>query len=180
MKPSKQAVPVTKDELHLAVALEADPRVRVALALAWQGAARVDDVLTRKAEHVTESAGFWAVNWVGSKSDPFRLGQVTGVILPPAQDQELRTLLSQTPPGRLLFPDLPFRRVVTALKRANISLSGHSLRRGALFHLLRSGIDLKVIQSVSRHTTLSALMRYLPEAEVPLVRNTARASASLL
>ncbi|KAJ9469488.1 hypothetical protein DIPPA_24973, partial [Diplonema papillatum] len=180
MKPSKQAVPVTKDELHLAVALEADPRVRVALALAWQGAARVDDVLTRKAEHVTESAGFWAVNWVGSKSDPFRLGQVTGVILPPAQDQELRTLLSQTPPGRLLFPDLPFRRVVTALKRANISLSGHSLRRGALFHLLRSGIDLKVIQSVSRHTTLSALMRYLPEAEVPLVRNTARAIGEAL
>ncbi|KAJ9466043.1 hypothetical protein DIPPA_14912 [Diplonema papillatum] len=103
MKTSKQAVPVTKDELHLAVALEADPRVRVALALAWQGAARVDDVLTRKAEHVTESAG---LNWVGSKSDPFRLGQVTGVILPPAQDQELRTLLSQTPLGRLLFPTL--------------------------------------------------------------------------
>ncbi|KAJ9435067.1 hypothetical protein DIPPA_31853, partial [Diplonema papillatum] len=180
MKPSKQAVPVTKDELHHAVRLESDPGVRVALALAWQGAARVDDVLTRKAEHITEGAGFWAVNWVGSKSDPFRLGQVTGVILPPAQDQELRSLLSQTPPGRLLFPNIPFRRVVSALKRANLSLTGHSLRRGALFHLLRSGVDLRVIQSVSRHTTLSALMRYLPEAEVPLVRNTAEASASLL
>ncbi|KAJ9454713.1 hypothetical protein DIPPA_29210 [Diplonema papillatum] len=180
MKPSKQAVPVTKDELHHAVRLESDPSVRVALALAWQGAARVDDVLTRKAEHITEGAGFWAVNWVGSKSDPFRLGQVTGVILPPAQDQELRSLLSQTPPGRLLFPNIPFRRVVSALKRANLSLTGHSLRRGALFHLLRSGVDLRVIQSVSRHTTLSALMRYLPEAEVPLVRNTAEASASLL
>ncbi|KAJ9440324.1 hypothetical protein DIPPA_23786 [Diplonema papillatum] len=154
--------------------------MRLAITLAWQGAARVDDVLTREARNVTESSDFWSVNWVGSKSDPFRLGQVTGVVLPPPQDQTLRSLLRSTRPGQRIFAGVTFRRVVAALKRANQALTGHSLRRGALFRLLRMGVDLDTLRRVSRHSTQDALVRYLPEAEVPLVRETAGASATLL
>ncbi|KAJ9436999.1 Synaptobrevin-like protein YKT6 [Diplonema papillatum] len=165
LRPTKQAVPATKEDVERAVRLESDPVMRLAITLAWQGAARVDDVLTREARNVTESSDFWSVNWVGSKSDPFRLGQVTGVVLPPPQDQTLRSLLRSTRPGQRIFAGVTFRRVVAALKRANQALTGHSLRRGALFRLLRMGVDLDTLRRVSRHSTQDALVRYLPEAE---------------
>ncbi|KAJ9473756.1 Gag-Pro-Pol polyprotein [Diplonema papillatum] len=156
LRPTKQAVPATKEDVERAVRLESDPVMRLAITLAWQGAARVDDVLTREARNVTESSDFWSVNWVGSKSDPFRLGQVTGVVLPPPQDQTLRSLLRSTRPGQRIFAGVTFRRE---------ALTGHSLRRGALFRLLRMGVDLDTLRRVSRHSTQDALVRYLPEAE---------------
>ncbi|KAJ9441494.1 hypothetical protein DIPPA_29707 [Diplonema papillatum] len=180
LRPAKQAVPATKEDVARAVRLETDPVMRLAITLAWQGAARVDDVLTREARNVTESPDFWSVNWVGSKSDPFRLGQVTGVVLPPEEDETLRSLLRSARPGQRIFAGVTFRRVVAALKRSNQALTGHSLRRGALFRLLKMGVDLDTLQRVSRHATQDALVRYLPEAEVPLVRETACASATLL
>ncbi|KAJ9461976.1 hypothetical protein DIPPA_20337, partial [Diplonema papillatum] len=165
LRPAKQAVPATKEDVARAVRLETDPVMRLAITLAWQGAARVDDVLTREARNVTESPDFWSVNWVGSKSDPFRLGQVTGVVLPPEEDETLRSLLRSARPGQRIFAGVTFRRVVAALKRSNQALTGHSLRRGALFRLLKMGVDLDTLQRVSRHATQDALVRYLPEAE---------------
>ncbi|KAJ9462841.1 hypothetical protein DIPPA_20568 [Diplonema papillatum] len=157
LRPAKQAVPATKEDVARAVRLETDPVMRLAITLAWQGAARVDDVLTREARNVTESPDFWSVNWVGSKSDPFRLGQVTGVVLPPEEDETLRSLLRSARPGQRIFAGVTFRRVVAALKRSNQALTGHSLRRGALFRLLKMGVDLDTLQRVSRHATQDAL-----------------------
>lgn len=179
MNPTRQAVPATKADVERAIGLEPDPIVRAAVALAWYGAARISDVLSREARHFTEMSGYWSVDWVGSKSDPFRLGQATGVALPMPQSETLRSLIRTTPAQQRVFSGLPFKRVVAALKRAGQSLTGHSLRRGALFHLLRSGVSLDVLRSVSRHSSQDALMRYLPGAEVPLVQRTAETSRLL-
>ena len=72
-----------------------------------------------------------------------------------------------------------YRRVVAALRRADPTLSGHSLRRGALQDLLLSGVGLEAIRQVSRHSSINSLVRYLDSAKLELARQSAATTRKL-
>jgi integrase len=56
------------------------------------------------------------------------------------------------------------QQVVSSLRAHDPSLSGHSLRRGALQHADRKGIDSTDLQTLSGHKSVSVLQRYLGRA----------------
>ncbi|KAJ9458340.1 hypothetical protein DIPPA_12838 [Diplonema papillatum] len=128
-----------------------------ALALAWRGAARVADVTGLKAGDVTRQKDFLAINWSDTKSDPFKLGVTTGIVLPEHLDSILeKKLRRKAPQDRLLATS--YRRMSAALKRVRKGLTGHSLRRGAAASLLDAGLSLEEIRRVTRHSSIEALV----------------------
>ena len=105
--------------------LKIRPEVRLGVALAWAGAARCADIVCLRAGDVRNVDDGFAVNWVVTKSDPFRLGRTTGVVLVDKwremQQQRLKVLV----PEDQLFPDLSWRLMDGAMKTLGRGLSGH-------------------------------------------------------
>ncbi|KAJ9435026.1 hypothetical protein DIPPA_04989 [Diplonema papillatum] len=178
MRPTRQAVPATHQDIQRVLRKEAGSQVGLAIALAWAGAARVSDVTRLTVGDVSWEDGFVAVNWSQTKSDPFRLGVTTGLVLSEDWSAELRRHVEGRPPGELIL-SVSYAQVKAALKRARPELTGHSIRRGALFRLLQKGLHLEEIRRVSRHSSLDALVRYLPAGKLAVARETATSSGLL-
>ncbi|KAJ9455184.1 hypothetical protein DIPPA_31532 [Diplonema papillatum] len=178
LRPQKQALPATEEDVAKAIARERHTDTMLALALAWRGAARVADVTGLKAGDVTRQKDFLAINWSDTKSDPFKLGVTTGIVLPEHLDSILeKKLRRKAPQDRLLATS--YRRMSAALKRVRKGLTGHSLRRGAAASLLDAGLSLEEIRRVTRHSSIEALVRYLPAGKIALAAETAAASRKL-
>ena len=161
-----------------ALELEPDLDTQLALVLAWSGAARVSDVVRLRVRDLSFEDGFVAVNWSDTKSDPFRLGVTTGLHLTAEWTSRLRDRVTGRPEGDTAL-DTDYRKLVRALKRVDATLTGHSLRRGALLALLEENVQMDVIRQVSRHSSLDALARYLPAGKLTIARTSAQASRLL-
>ena len=178
LRPERQAVPALASQVRAAVRREPCWETQLALVLGWAGAARVSDVVRLRVRDVSLQEGYVAINWSETKSDPFRLGVTTGVVLSAEWVGTLRTAMIGRNPEDLLCRTT-YAKVVRALKRVDPTLSGHSLRRGALQDLLTSGAGLESIRQVSRHASLDALARYLPAGKLELARQSAATSRGL-
>ncbi|KAJ9471652.1 hypothetical protein DIPPA_13196 [Diplonema papillatum] len=103
LRPQKQALPATEEDVTKAIVRERYTDTKLALALVWRGAARVADVTGLKAGDVTRQKGYLAINWSDTKSDPFKLGVTTGIVLPEHLDSILeKRLRRKAPQDRLL------------------------------------------------------------------------------
>ncbi|KAJ9459386.1 hypothetical protein DIPPA_28813 [Diplonema papillatum] len=130
LRPQKQALPATEEDVAKAIARER-PR---------------------------DGKDFLAINWSDTKSDPFKLGVTTGIVLPEHLDSILeKKLRRKAPQDRLLAT---------------------SYRRGAATSLLDAGLSLEEIRS-TRHSSIEALVRYLPAGKIALAAETAAASRRL-
>ena len=182
LKPKQQAVPACPEEVEETLRQTPSPVLKLAISMCWLGAARASDVLRLRAEEVvTREDGVTSVNWVTTKSDPFRIGQQTGLNIEHSSFLTLKKLLKTAKRSRdtLIFKDVTFQHINTALKKVNPTLTPHSLRRGACYQLLKEGMPLEEIQKVSRHKTIEGLLRYLPAAGIRRVADTASLSQAL-
>eukprot|EP01064_Diplonema_japonicum_P024589 TRINITY_DN3519_c0_g1_i1.p1 TRINITY_DN3519_c0_g1~~TRINITY_DN3519_c0_g1_i1.p1 ORF type:complete len:271 (-),score=41.07 TRINITY_DN3519_c0_g1_i1:1665-2477(-) len=179
LRPQKQAIPATPIQLRRAMRKTSSVKVRTVLELAWYGAARCSDVIRLKCKDVTVMPGHIAVNWSNTKSDPFRLGITTGVAVSERARLYIGRTLLEAGPDDLLFEGVKYPHVNRAMGKASKGLTAHSIRRGALHTLMRRGAALEELRAVSRHSSTTALMRYLPQAEVHTVRATAKTSSLL-
>ena len=178
LRPSRQAVPADLATVRQAIDGESSPVVRVALEVAFKAAARVGDLLKLDVRALSFEDSYVGFDWSGGKSDPFRLGRTTGVALSPQAFDFLQTRCRSLPPDAPAFPTTR-QKLVAALRRVDPQLSGHSLRRGALMHLMQKGHSLAEMMSVSRHATVESLLHYIPLAKAHPAREAVRVSASL-
>ncbi|WP_422110739.1 tyrosine-type recombinase/integrase [Candidatus Synechococcus calcipolaris] len=69
---------------------------------------------------------------------------------------------SQLNPKKHIHPDCYKAALSRACKRLGlVGYSSHSARRGAITHLARSGISVRVIQQISGHKSLASVQRYI-------------------
>ena len=177
--PRTQAVPATKAEVEQAMRDERDPEVRLALGLMWHGAARCSDVKSIATREVrVKNDGVVSITWRGTKNDPFAKGQTTGVCLPTQLNGVLGKTMRKNRDGGLV-QGVSYSKVSRAVKRVNPALTPHSLRRGAVHHLIHKGLELRAVQKLTRHRTTEGLLQYAPLAATRLVEETATTSRQL-
>jgi integrase len=181
-RPTKQAKPATLSDVQEILAnANIDILVRLGVAMAWGGAARCSDVIGLRAGDVRwDGEDGFCVTWVRTKSDPFRLGRTTGLVLMPRFAKLLREMITSRLPVQPLIPDLDYPKMNAAMKGLKTGLTGHSLRRGALTYLLNQGVPIMEIMTMSRHGTVDGLVRYVDAGKIPLARETRGMSAKLL
>ena len=181
LRAQQQKPPATAPEVEDIIEAERRSLVQLAISICWAGAARLADVRGLLAKEVRIRAdGVVAVQWCNTKGDPWKLGRFTGLELPPKQLGRLRRLLSSTTsPLQCLFEGVSYHKVARAVKRINPALTPHSLRRGAIHHLALQGTPLDDIQTLSRHATKEAMLRYCPTAALEQVSRTAATSRKM-
>ena len=126
-RPTRQAKPALPGNVDDILRNEIiRPEVRLGVALAWAGAARCADIVYLRAGDVRNVDDGFAVNWVVTKSDPFRLGRTTGVVLVDKWRAMLQQRLQASAPKDQLFPDLSWRLMDGAMKTLGSKLGGDS------------------------------------------------------
>lgn len=177
-KPKRQAPPATLAEVHKAIRDAPTAGLKLIILLSWRAGARVGDVARLRRQDLVLVPGGAKLGFWDAKNDPFHLGCHTGVTLSQDESQLLETFWGRT---EEIHPLARYACQVDGhLKTVNPILSRHSLRRGALTALLRSGVDLDSIRGFSKHSSISALLRYLPAAEIPSVSKATELSKFLL
>ena len=156
-------------------------RMRLAILVAWLTSARGSDLRVLFPKHVEKQPqGHFSVLFTGGKTDPFLLGQGTGMDLPGPWEKVLCDLIVRcSDTGEPLFP---YRNdsITRVLRTANPSLSAHSIRRGSLQHLLLKGVPISKLTEFGRYKTVSGLLHYLPLAKLPSVLEAASTTQLLL
>ncbi len=164
----KQAVPLTLPQLQalLASLLESKRlEIAAAIALTWLTAGRLGEVLKLPRQHLRHD----------DKPMSLKLSITKGVFgaqektIPPGPLSDIvrswATSCSPTVSGhatRLFSCSRP--QVIAALRSIDPALSGHSLRRGALTHADRIGVDSADLQVMSGHKSTTMLQRYIGRA----------------
>lgn len=177
-----QAPPIAQHQL-LALVDQLPIATAVTLLVAWKTASRFEDIAQLKVssfstweEMVKTLTGVpatstprpeWFVTWVASPKNPYRSDTVP-LHLNESQTQLLSTwLMCRKTQG----PDVPFSPLTPsafdrALKLSHPDFSMHSVKRGALLHLLMSGASFDQLKILAKHQELITLLRYLPKALV--------------
>ena len=147
--------------------------LRLAIALCWAGAARASDVLRlRRQELVIRSDSSIQVHWTKTKSDPYQLGHFSGVLRPQETNFLFAHLSSLNPQDQL-------KVISDELKKTCQELTSHSLRRGAVQHLVGREVDLEMIPQLTRHSDVNAVVRYAYEAGGAVTASSAETSRLL-
>jgi integrase len=164
----KQAVPLTLQQLHsLLTDLLNDQQLEIAaaIALARFTAGRLGEVLKIPRQHRHNDSPM-SLKLSISKGV---FGSQEKTIPPgPLSDIVRRWAMTSSSPiasghvSRLFNCTRP--QVIAALRRVSPALSGHSLRRGALTHADRIGVDSEDIQVMSGHRSTTMLQRYIGRA----------------
>lgn len=165
----RQAVPASKAEVERAIQHPSTSATTgLAIALTWSLGCRVADVQRLQFKDMTLFS-------VQRKNDVVRVrcrafkGQKPGLLgywryipLTPFTKSVIRFIVEGTNhPSEYLFPSSVYNRVVRALKSANPSLSGHSLRRGVATLLAFNGWSEKRIQAFLGHQSLETTRQYI-------------------
>lgn len=170
LNPLHQAPPL-KFETMLDIARDPSQPVmhRMSVVVAWLTAARGADlrILTRR--RISLQGNELKLDFTGAKNDPFRLGLHSTVVVPEEFIEPLRTYLESVSPDQQPFP-MTGDQITRLLRHYDPALSGHSIRRGALRHLLLLGASLGEIRVFGRYKTEEGLLHYLPLADLPLQR----------
>jgi len=111
------------------------------------------------------------------KGDPFGLSTVVPVVFG-EWEPEIHEWWKALPAGAR-FTNIDTDRLTAMLRRVNPELSSHSVKRGALLTLLRSGVPMTIIQMIAKHKDLETLLVYLPRDEVALTLGIWEASQFL-
>ncbi len=169
LEQPKQATPLTLQQLQalLSDLLGAkELEVAAAIALAWLTAGRLGEVLKVPRQHLRYHDSPMSLKLSISKGV---FGSQEKTIPPgPLSDIVRHWAVSSSSPTASRYVSRLFNctrvQVISALRRINPSLSGHSLRRGALTHADRIGVDSSDLQVMSGHRSTTMLQRYIGRA----------------
>ncbi len=140
------------------------PRDRALFAICLFTACRISEALQLEKKCVMESVIILKKNTTKGKIATREIG------IAPELRRFLKAYESPKPFNPYYFPgykthlkkNQAHKILVKACERCNIiGASTHSFRRTALTTMHREGVPLRVIQSISGHSSLSALQRYL-------------------
>lgn len=160
---------LTPEEVERVLEAVPSPTHRAVLMLAYAGGLRIQEVLRLRVEDIDSKAGVIHVH--GAKRNRDR-----DVMLSPRLLAELRSYWRwRRPAGPQLFPGRA--GAGTTLTRASVAkalrcaLSGagiagrrvtpHTMRHSFATHLLEQGTDLRTVQVLLGHASLSSTMRYV-------------------
>jgi len=158
----------TAAEIERLLSAVHSPTHRAALMLAYGAGLRIEEALHLRIEDIDSAAGVIHVRSAKRNRD-------RDVMLGPRLLAELRSYWRQTrPPGPELFPGragagttLTRPSVNNALQKAahvaglERHISPHSLRHAFATHLLEQGMDLRTLQVLLGHASMSSTTRYV-------------------
>lgn len=176
-----QAEPLT-EKTFLQLYQELDRPHKFILALTWYCAERAGAICQLKRADCFDHRGQPLRTIVIGRS--LRKDKVTKEV---PVTSKLRSILLQIPKteSEWLFPapkdsdrPIPFDTYQKAFQRACdrlglVGYSTHSARRGAITHLVRQGINLRIVQKISGHASLTNLARYADVSSVEVERSLA-------
>jgi integrase/recombinase XerD len=165
-KPQKLPVVMSQDEVNrLLVAIE-NPKHRVILTVCYAAGLRVSEAVRLTADAIDSKRMVIRVDAGKGRKDRY-------VMLSPKLLDILRVYWRKARPQHWLFPgDLPGQPISTSAvecvcrqvrEQAAITkpVTPHSLRHAFAVHLLESGTDVRTIQLLLGHRSLSTTARYL-------------------
>ncbi len=179
-KPQRLPVVLSRDEVSRFLAAVALRKHRVILTVCYAAGLRISEAVRLTAAAIDSQRMVIRIDAGKGRKDRY-------VMLSPKLLDLLRDHWRATRPGEWLFPgDLPGRSISTeavaracraARDRAEIAkpVTPHTLRHAFAVHLLEAGADLRTIQLLLGHRSLSTTARYLR-----LATNTVCATASPL
>jgi len=160
------SVPTTEEIEKLLAAIRS-PMHRAVLMLAYGAGLRIEEALHLRIEDIDSAAGVIHVRNAKRNRD-------RDVMLSPRLLEELRSYWrARRPPGPELFPGRTGHGTLTrnavnlaikkALRAAGIErhIHPHALRHAFATHLLEQGTDLRAVQVLLGHASLSSTTRYL-------------------
>lgn len=185
--PSRQAAPASLQDVKNAI-VAAPPDVAAVIVVAFVFASRVGDVLSLR------QGGLYLLNTddpkapegvvmhlPSTKTHPFGLPSSLYSRLPCFCRDVLRPFVSLSvsssiSPARCLdhpplFPGVTTRRVAEVLSSTSFGkLTAHSLRRGAIQHMLSAGVSLEDATLYTLHRSLEGLAKYVGHIPPQLMR----------
>jgi integrase/recombinase XerD len=166
-KPTTLPEVLSREEIHRLFACAHPPRNRVLLMTTYAAGLRVTEVVNHNHSHIDTKRMMIRVEQAKGAKDRY-------TILSAALLEELRLYWKLYKPSVWLFPSSrdPNRKMdirgaqkiyYQAKRRANITRGHgiHTLRHCFATHLLEAGVDLRTIQSLMGHTSITTTMRYL-------------------
>jgi integrase/recombinase XerD len=165
-KPAKLPEILSRQELERLFACAAAPKHRALLRTTYAAGLRVSEVVRLKVSDLDSERMLIRVEQGKGMKDRYTL-------LSPQLLEELRLYWRLYRPPLWLFPSTDPQRQLhigraqkvyyQAKARAGITKGGgiHTLRHCFATHLLEAGVDLRTIQSLMGHTSITTTMRYL-------------------
>ena len=166
-KPTRLPELLSRQEIERLFACAHPPRNRVLLMTTYAAGLRVSEVTNLKVSDIDSSRMMIRVEQAKGAKDRY-------TILSPRLLDELRLYWKLYHPPSFLFPSTrdPNRRMdigraqkiyYQAKQRAGITKGHgiHTLRHCFATHLLEAGVDLRTIQSLLGHTSITTTQRYL-------------------
>lgn len=172
--PHRQAKALTKAHLEVIINdANINLDLRMAIQLAWKTGMRGSDLRRLNVGDVTVVAADAAiiVHLVGNKTDYYVQG--THIWADVGGEEAVRYYQRRKRETKD-SPLFPFNNVeiARALRTVDPDYSGHSIRRGALTHLVLIGKTEDEILRLKTHKTKAGLATYLPLAQASLAKST--------
>jgi Phage integrase family len=173
LRPDHQAPPMSKEqvnELLQDLIAQHNEHQFVHVLLMWYTASRFDDIHKLSPKRVVyerqiDDRHQWNVDFALSKSSQFYLGGSSKMMLSRPHHDRLQVFLRR----RTLCDQLTatsYDELNQAIHRNFPGLTCHSIKRGALMHLLQKGVSLDLLQTIAKHRSLNTLLIYLDSAQV--------------
>ncbi|MGP0003070.1 MAG: tyrosine-type recombinase/integrase [Acetobacteraceae bacterium] len=165
-KPQKLPVVMSQDEVNRFLVAIENPKHRVILTVCYAAGLRVSEAVRLTADAIDSKRMVIRVDASKGRKDRY-------VMLSPKLLDILRVYWRKARPQHWLFPgDLPGQPISTSAvecvcrqvrEQAAITkpVTPHSLRHAFAVHLLESGTDVRTIQLLLGHRSLSTTARYL-------------------
>lgn len=156
----KRATPATWLQVKAIQTREGASSPALAILVAWLSCARIGDVLRLKPEDIVFKENHLQVTFKECKT---RIPYTVSTTLPPQPFRtQLDDAIDSVPLTKRIFDTHP-SAITLALKRQDMSLTQHSLRRGALQTLAAASVPSSALLHFSGHRTISSLMMYLDD-----------------
>jgi hypothetical protein len=157
----RRAAPASWSDVAAILVREKHSRASIAILLAWLTCGRVADVLRLKPNDIIIGAERLTVTFRDTKT---RNTYTVATALPPAQHITIFTdVIESATYARPVFHDNLKAQISRALKAQRPALTQHSLRRGAIQTLAKSGVSAKHLLNFSGHKTMASLLTYLDD-----------------
>jgi integrase len=136
-----------------------EPQMAALIALMWTCALRLADALRLRKDAVslTTNPPFIQMKWHKNQrsADGVKVLLQSSPMMTP-----IRVYAASIPPAQPLFFSIPKRRVAYLLT-THTTITGHSIRRGALQTMAKAGVPEQAIRQLSGHRSYALLLKYL-------------------
>ncbi len=182
------ARPLTPEELEALLRAAPNDEIYFHILLMWGTASRADDMLSIRPMDVEvvrlppdERHYAWVTWRQGTKARAHE--QADALALSPEQAEDLQDFLDSRPLGSPLFTltaDQLTDRLREALETLDPRVSSHSVKKGALTHLLSQGYDASMVSHKAKHTDLKLLRSYVPSRAWAVAHGVMRMASDLV